>query len=240
MTRTLGAGTWRWRDQCEAPLDPYIDGFAAQLDERGYARATQKEQRRIVGDFSLWLGGRRLGVGDLDEGRTAEFVRDRCRSGRVQRGDRPTLRMLLGHLRQLRVIGAPTATITPTPLSSVEQTFSQYLTHQRGLTRATLLNYLPTVRQFVSERFGTESICFDDIRAPDITRFVSRHAHARSPGRAKLMVTALRSFFHFLRLRGRHGPRSRVVGTCGGGLAACGGAATRDLRDASETLVDAL
>src|ERR1700687_1524165 len=95
MTRTLGAGTWRWRDQCEAPLDPYIDGFAAQLDERGYARATQKEQRRIVGDFSLWLGGRRLGGGDLDEGRAAEFVRNRCRPGRVQRGGRPTLRMLL-------------------------------------------------------------------------------------------------------------------------------------------------
>jgi len=40
------------------------------------------------------------------------------------------------------------------------------------------------------------------LRAPDVTGFVTRHAHRLSPVRAGLMVTALRSFFRYLRHRG--------------------------------------
>ncbi len=40
------------------------------------------------------------------------------------------------------------------------------------------------------------------LRAADITGFVQRHAHRLSPGRAKLLVTALRSFFRYLLHRG--------------------------------------
>lgn len=40
------------------------------------------------------------------------------------------------------------------------------------------------------------------LRAADVTGFVQRHAHRLSPGRAKLLVTALRSFLRYLRHRG--------------------------------------
>jgi site-specific recombinase XerD len=202
MTRTCVANVLVSRDRCEGPLDPYIDGFGALLHECGYASLTRKVQLRIVEHFSRWLGRRRIDVDDLDEEQVRRFVRDRHRRGHLHRGDRPTLRTLLGHLQQLGVIRAPTAPQPPTALSALEQTFSLYLTHQRGLPRATRRNYLPMVHRFLSERFGTDSICVSDIRPPDITRFVARHAHAGSPSRARWMVTALRSFFRFLRLTG--------------------------------------
>ena len=43
---------------------------------------------------------------------------------------------------------------------------------------------------------------FAMLRAPHVTGFVMRHAHQLSPKRAGLMVTALRSFFRYLRHRG--------------------------------------
>lgn len=40
---------------CEGPLGPYIEGFGALLDARGYAKATEKEQLQFVAEFSRWL-----------------------------------------------------------------------------------------------------------------------------------------------------------------------------------------
>ena len=188
--------------RCAGPLGASIEGFRALLDARGYARATQKQQRQCVAGFSRWLDRRRLEVGDVDERRATEFVRARRRRGRVGRGDGPTVRTLLAHLRQIGVIPAPTVAVSPTELSRVEQTFGVYLAQERGLSRATLINYLPVVRRFLSGRFAAGAIRLNEIRLTDVTRFVSRHAHAFSPGRVQVMLTALRSFFRFLRLQG--------------------------------------
>src|SRR3990172_8794612 len=202
MTNKFLAPPLAQHRRCAGPLGAYVEGFGALLDARGYARATEKEQLQFVAEFGRWLDRRRLGIDDVDERRGTEFVRARRRRGRVGRGDGTTLRALLEHLRQLGVIPAPTPAVAPTGLSRVEQTFSLYLAQERGLSRATLINYLPVVRRFLSGRFATGAIRLDEIRLTDVTRFVSRHAHASSPGRVKLMLTALRSFFRFLRLRG--------------------------------------
>jgi site-specific recombinase XerC len=73
---------------------------------------------------------------------------------------------------------------------------------ERGLSPLTLLNYIPVVEQFLSERFHNGAPDFATLRAPHVTGFVMRHAHQLSPVRARLMVTALRSFFRYLRHRG--------------------------------------
>jgi site-specific recombinase XerD len=65
-----------------------------------------------------------------------------------------------------------------------------------------LHNYVPVVEQFLSERFGNRTPNLALLRAPDVTGFVTRYANRISPVRAKLMVTALRSFFCYLRYRG--------------------------------------
>ena len=79
--------------------------------------------------------------------------------------------------------------------------FRDYLLQERGLSPLTLLNYVPVVEQFLSERFHNRAPNFATLRAPDVTGFVTRHAYQLSPMRAKLMVTALRSFFGYLRYR---------------------------------------
>jgi site-specific recombinase XerD len=73
---------------------------------------------------------------------------------------------------------------------------------ERGLSSATLLNYVPVAEQFLAERFRNTVPNFGTIRARHVTGFVLRHARQLSPVRAALMVTALRSFLRYLRHRG--------------------------------------
>ena len=184
------------------PFAFYIETFSARLLEEGYASTTTREQTRLVADLSRWLRRRCLEATALDEQTVARFLQYRRRNGRVYRGSAATLRKLLAHLREAGVIRGSAQKVDDTPLQRMEIDFSRYLAQERGLSRATVINYLPTVRRFLSDRFGTALIQPHELHSGEIGRFIIRHAHAISRGRAKLMVTALRSFFRFLRLRG--------------------------------------
>lgn len=202
MTTTFRADPSAQPRWCAGPLGAYLESFGALLDAHGYARATEQPKLQLVATFSRWLARRGLAIGGVDERRGTEFVRARRTRRRAHRGDGTTIRMLLEHLRQSGVIPAPLVAVPSTERSRVEQAFSQYLGQERGLARATVVNYLPEVRRFLSWRFATDAFRLDDIRLPDVTRFVVRHAHAFSPRRVQLMLTALRAFFRFLRLHG--------------------------------------
>jgi site-specific recombinase XerD len=201
MTTTFFAGPPAQPRWCAGPLGAYLESFGVLLDARGYASATEQQKLQLVATFSRWLARRGLEIGDVDARRGAEFVRSRTRD-RAHRGDRTTMRMLLEHLHQLGVSPAPTVAVSPTERSRVEQAFSRYLAQERGLSHATVINYLPEVRRFLSWRFAADPVHLDEIRLPDVTRFVVRHGHAFSPRRVQLVLTALRSFFRFLRLQG--------------------------------------
>jgi integrase len=81
--------------------------------------------------------------------------------------------------------------------------YRHYMLQERGLSQATALNDVPFVALFLSERFRAGRLNFAALRAPDITGFVRRHAHKLCPGRAQLLVTALRSFLRYLQHQGK-------------------------------------
>jgi hypothetical protein len=81
------------------PLGGYLDPFAQQLADRGYARDTGQQQLRAVARLSRWMSRRRLHAKDLDEQVVAEFLRQRRRRGRMRNIEPKTLALLLEHLR---------------------------------------------------------------------------------------------------------------------------------------------
>jgi site-specific recombinase XerD len=87
-------------------------------------------------------------------------------------------------------------------MKRLEEAYERFLVCERGLTSATVENYLPTVHTFLTERFGTEVAQLDQLVAQDANRFVLRHAQHFSRARTKLIVTALRSFLRFAHQRG--------------------------------------
>ena len=93
-------------------------------------------------------------------------------------------------------------TIGSSPVDVLLGDFEKFLRSERGLAPATLKNYLPIVRRFLVERPDSHVLRFDELRATDLHGFIIRSAQRGSLGRAKLTVTAMRSFLRFLRQRG--------------------------------------
>jgi site-specific recombinase XerD len=195
-----------WQGLRAGPLRAHIDSFVGLLSRRGYAESSSRGQIRSLAELSRWLQRRGLGVDGLDEKRLAEFLDSRCTNGRVRRGERAALRAFLEHLRGVGAVAVPIPAGDGSPLQRIERRFSRYLIEERGLSPATLLNYVPIARRFLTERFRTGPVRLRLLCAADISRFVLRHAHSFSPGRARLMVSALRAFLRFLHVGGEIAP----------------------------------
>jgi site-specific recombinase XerD len=182
-------------------LSEYIDAFAVAQKARGYADHSIRQQIVAVGYFSQWLKHRRIALRDLDDDTVDRFLRLRQRQSRIRRGDRKALKAVVAMLAEAGIITARrVATVSAS--SRVVDDFRYYLRQERRLSEATLLNYIPVIEQFLSESSAKRKLNFGALSARDVTAFVTRHAKLMSPVRASLMVTALRSFFRYLRHRG--------------------------------------
>lgn len=189
--------------QCmyEGPLGHYIDGYVALLDEQGYSRQSACSQTRLVANLSRWLHPHGFEANDVNEQTIDMFIRDREQHLRLKRGERYTLNRLLDHLRKMGVVEDKVPPTETSDGQGVEDDFKRYLLQERGLSPATVVNYIPFIRKFLLERFDTDPIRFGELRPADITEFVKNHAYDLSHGRTRLMVTALRVFLRYLRHR---------------------------------------
>lgn len=180
-------------------LGPHLDSFVTLSGGLGYPRETVRRQCCVLRDFGLWLGSHRLGITDLDEDLAGHHIEDLRGSGQVLRGDEAsTIRRFVGHLQELEVIASPERVEENLPLEHILRRYTTYLLMERGVVQITVDTYVPFARRFLDQRFGSGPLCLRELRESDVTNFVLRWAHSQSPGRAKLLVTALRSFFRFL------------------------------------------
>jgi site-specific recombinase XerD len=186
----------------QGPLNEHLDAYAVAVAEQGYTHDSIRQQIVVIADFSRWLRQKHIDVRALDNKVVDRFLRHRYRLQRVRRGDPKTLQRLLTMLRQMGIVKPAQPADADTDQSRIVAEFRRYLLQERGLSPSTLLNYVPIVEQFLSERFPSSAPNFTMLRATHVTGFVMRHAHQLSPKRAGLMVTALRSFFRYLRHRG--------------------------------------
>ena len=112
---------------------------------------------QVIRDFSEWFRTGRMKLCDLDAGSLDFFFADCPRAGHIRRGDHSTLRMLLDYLREVGVTPSARAEIENSELCRVERAFVRHLEEERGLSQATLSNYLPVIHCFLTERFSSET-----------------------------------------------------------------------------------
>lgn len=184
------------------PLDNFIPDFTSLLSSQGFTPASLRSKTQIVHNFSLWISKRQIKVRELAEGTIDSFFKQHPRPGYVRRGDFSTLCYLLKWLREIQEVKALLPEDDNSELHSIERNFSRHLEQERGLSKSTLHNYLPVIRCFLTERFGSDGIVPNEIDASDVTQFVLCHARTMSCRRAQLMTSALRGFFRFLYFRG--------------------------------------
>ena len=184
------------------PLAGVLDGFAARLEEQGYARPSAVSKLRLVSNFSRWLEHQGLGVEALDEPRIEAFLLTRGpRCG--LRGEAKAARQILSYLRASgRIPPAPSSPENSNPFAQIERRYERFLVNERGLSRATVQNYLPIIHTFLAERFATRAVALEVLTVRDVNQFIVRQSQRLSRSRAKLLVTALRSFLRHLHQRG--------------------------------------
>src|SRR5258708_38631809 len=186
----------------QGPLNVHLDAYVAALAQQGFARHSIRNQVVVIADLSRWLQHKHIRLQDLDGKVVDRFLEHHKRHNGVRRGDAGILSRFLAWLGQMGAVAQHGDPAVKGPRQNVAHQFRRYLLQERGLSTATLQNYVHFIDQFLSERFRNKRLNLSTLRAADVTGFVQRHAHRFSPGRAKLLVTALRSFFRYLRHRG--------------------------------------
>lgn len=185
------------------PLAPDLDGFADWLATAGYVPSSVKVKLGTVSHLGAWLVPEALGPEALDQQRMDAFLQTRRLRRGFRRGESKTVRQLLDYLRENgRIPAAAPEPGCDGPIDQIARTYEHFLVHERGLSRATVINYLPIVRTFLAERFGTRPVALERLTARDANQFVLGQAQRLSRTRSKLVATALRSFLRHLHQRG--------------------------------------
>jgi integrase/recombinase XerD len=180
---------------------PYLSSVAEQLQTQGYCDESIQKRIKIIFDFGRWL--RQCGRSAHEV--TPELLQSFYRYRRRRRADsslvRVTLQVLLGVLQDAGAVRRGEDLRT---LSSVEQLLEGYviyLQRERGLSEHTIRYYRGVVVCFLSRLFAAREVDLSGVCGADVMDFVRWYAAAHAK-RAKLMVTALRSFFRYARYRG--------------------------------------
>jgi site-specific recombinase XerD len=181
------------------PLAPHFDSYLRRIEQEGFLPSSVPMQMYAIARFSNWLQIVRLDLHQVDESAVERFLkRD---PNIVHSGESAPLRRLLALLREIGLTAA-----RPLESRNCQQRFideyRRYLRQERGLAETTLTNYVPLAEQLLSIRFGLSEMNLSELTARDVTKFLQDRARQLNPGRAKLMVTALRSFLRYLRYRG--------------------------------------
>ena len=185
------------------PLGSHLEDFAGVLVERGYARSTGRQHLHALRELSEWLERLGLGIEDVDEPRLASFLAQAVGERKhALRSHAAAVRLLLGHLRDNGTLPVPAVAVEDTPLRRLEDEFVRHTVEERGLQRSTAEGRLPVIRAFLAARFGTGPLALDELRPADVTRFVLQSTRSGGSCGAKTLVSGLRAFLRFLRLRG--------------------------------------
>ncbi len=187
----------------EGPLAAHMLLFAKSVSEQGYSLGSLGKHVRIAACFSRWLKQKGIGVRSICSDHPVRYLRYRARHVQLWPGDAAALGHLIDFLRREGVI--PAEKISARRLTSVEryaEGYEQYLREARALATATIVNYVPFIREFLEDCFGRGRVRLSRLCAGDVVRFVQRLATRLHLKRAKLMTTALRSFLRYARYCG--------------------------------------
>src|SRR6266436_3223550 len=187
----------------EGPVAAHIGWFAESVSEQGYSLWSIHRQVLLAACFSRWLKGNGVGLRSICSDHAASYLRYRARRVRPCRGDAAALKHLIGFLRREGVIPSEKKLVCqPTPAEQCAQVYGRYLLEVRALARPTIINYVPFIRSFLEDRFGSGRVTLSRLCASDVVRFVQRQAPRLHTKTAKLMTTALRSFLQYARYLG--------------------------------------
>jgi hypothetical protein len=185
----------------QGPLAGHIDLLAARLATDGYSRVHTRIQLRLVGHFNRWLEQKDLTAEHIDEKIIERYWRYFMRKKRVRSKDVCALMKLLDLLREQGVTPRRPIEAVPTVREKLLEKYRRYLREERNLAHGSVRNRMLFVDRFPAPKYPRDHFDFAALKAGDITSFVRKPATELGSVQAKPVVSSLRSFFRYLRLR---------------------------------------
>ena len=187
----------------DGPLTMHIASYRAKLESLGYVPAQVVYHLRFFAKLDLWLLRRKQRLWWLDEEKVRRFLTQlRNQHPAGYRGARSGLRLLLSFLRDVGVVAPKSKPTVSSPSQRLADRYRAFLKEERGLDRATIYNYSRHIDRFLTEHFGSRPVELHALGTSQIAAFIRRHAPRGGRGLAAQMLTGLRSFFRFAKLRG--------------------------------------
>ncbi len=191
--------------RAERQPDNHIEPFLKHLRAAGYAERTLRKKRTVVRAFARWTRRKQIVVNDLNDGHIAAFV---ARSPRRRKAhvkfELAAMRLFFGYLRGHAGLQRPPSQADVSAADALLQNYKDHLRKDRGLTENSVHVYVPFVRDFLATQTAqTGCVSPKSFGALIIRRFILEHTLDRSSEYARLLCTALRSFFRFLLLCGQ-------------------------------------
>ena len=186
-------------------LDDHIEPFLKHLRSAGYAERTLRKKRTVAKAFARWTRRKQIAGNDLNDGHITAFV---ARSPRRRKAhvkfELAAMRLFFEYLRGYAGLQRPALQNEVSAADALLQNYKDYLRKDRGLTENSLLVYAPFIRDFLAAQTmkmgGVSPNAFGTLI---IRNFILEHTLDRSSEYARLLCTALRSFFRFLLLCGQ-------------------------------------
>jgi hypothetical protein len=167
-----------------------------------------RDKRTVVRTFADWLRRGYITVDAINESHVAAFLKRT--PGRLPPRLKYKHAALSGFLKYLRRVGLVSAPIprAASPGDDLITEYVEYLRHDCGLAPNSVLVYVPLIRDWLSDHVAQMGgVAMDAFDAATIQHFLVDHTRNRSREYARLLGTALRSFFGFS-FCGGTGPRT--------------------------------
>jgi integrase/recombinase XerD len=191
------------RVRVTGPLVADVEGFKAELAERGYRPRSAEAQVRLLAHLSRWLADEGLGRADLSPEILEQFRRARRGRGSTRLLSPRGIAPLGSYLRGLGVVAEPVSRVAATPTETLLAAYHGYLVRERRLVASSVRLYTNVARLFLLERSGPVGRDLEHLSAGDVTTFVLGECRRRSVASAKTVTTGLRSLLRFLFVDGR-------------------------------------
>ncbi len=157
-------------------------------------------QTRLVADFTRWLKQTHAALPAITGQHIARYLRYRARHRRRRSSDTCVLKRLLDFLRHQGAIEElPIVSVEAKPYQQLLDKYTVYLQQERVLSAESIDTYVPFARVFLRACFrDRKQIQLASLRAANVIAFVQGQVKCLHLARAKMMVTALRSFLRYL------------------------------------------